>query len=280
MRGAPGAGHYRGRTVSSSLPTPASVRARPAAGEGAPTFEGTFDAVRDVQGWMTKDQARRLWTRARELAPGSRIVEIGSFRGRSMIVLATAAPPETEVVAIDPHGGNDRGPQEIEGWEAEAEQDYHVFHKNLADAGVDHRVRHLREWSDRALDLVEGDVDLLYIDGAHRWRPARDDIRHWGDRVAPGGVMLIHDSFSSIGVTGALVTELFFSDRWRYEGRSTSMTQYRHVPLRGRARARNAVRQLLELPALPRNVLIKALLIARLGKLSRLLGHDAREWPH
>ena len=45
--------------------------------------------------------------------PG-RIVEIGSFRGRSMIVLASAAAPGVELVAIDPHGGSDRGPQEIE----------------------------------------------------------------------------------------------------------------------------------------------------------------------
>ena len=44
--------------------------------------------------------------------PG-RIVEIGSFRGRSTIVLRRAAAPGVELVAIDPHGGGDRGPQEI-----------------------------------------------------------------------------------------------------------------------------------------------------------------------
>ena len=41
-------------------------------------------------------------------------------------------------------------------------------------------------------------IDVLYIDGAHRYGPARADIRDWGARVTDGGTMLIHDSFSSI----------------------------------------------------------------------------------
>ena len=48
---------------------------------------------------------------SRTLANGT-IVEIGSFQGRSTIVLASAAPSGVEIIAIDPHAGNDRGPQE------------------------------------------------------------------------------------------------------------------------------------------------------------------------
>ncbi|MEJ7584538.1 MAG: class I SAM-dependent methyltransferase, partial [Acidimicrobiales bacterium] len=80
-----------------------------------------------VEGWMTEGQARRLWDRA-QLVPGTgRIVEIGSFRGRSTIVLARSARPGVEVVAIDPHAGNDRGPQEIDGYVDEATQDHAAF---------------------------------------------------------------------------------------------------------------------------------------------------------
>ena len=76
----------------------------------AATFPAAWDSVSDVEGWMTEDQARRLWDRASELGEGARIVEIGSFRGRSMIMLASSAPAGTEIVAIDPHIGTDRGP--------------------------------------------------------------------------------------------------------------------------------------------------------------------------
>ena len=61
------------------------------------------------------------------------------------------------------------------------------------------RVRHLRLPSDAALHQLEGDIDLLYVDGAHRYRPARADIEQWGARVVPGGD-LMHDSFNAIGV--------------------------------------------------------------------------------
>ena len=50
---------------------------------------------------MTDAQAQRLWDRACSVREGGRIVEIGSFRGRSTIVLASAASSDAEVVAID-----------------------------------------------------------------------------------------------------------------------------------------------------------------------------------
>src|SRR5215216_4634211 len=77
------------------------------------SFGETLDVLREVEGWLTDTQARRLWERACALPSPGQIVEIGSFRGRSTIVLARAAPEGVEVVAIDPHGGGDRGPQEI-----------------------------------------------------------------------------------------------------------------------------------------------------------------------
>lgn len=246
----------------------------------SPTFEETFDSVSDVEGWMTRDQARKLWDRASTLASGERIVEIGSFRGRSAIMLATAAPTGVEVVCIDPHIGTDRGPQEIVTTNELGQSDNEVFNANLTRAGVRDRVRHVRKLSSEALADVDGPIELLYIDGAHRYGPARDDIVAWGDRVAPGGTLLIHDSFSSIGVTLALLTSVTFGHRWTYVGRAQSMAEYRRVAPRGAERRRSIARQLSQLPWFARNVLIKVLMVAHLGKVTRLLGHDAETWPY
>ncbi|HEU5148948.1 MAG TPA: class I SAM-dependent methyltransferase [Iamia sp.] len=243
-------------------------------------FSTTLADVADVEGWMTDGQARLLWDSARRVAPGGRIVEIGSFRGRSMVVLARAAAPTVELVAIDPHAGNDRGPQEIEGFVDEAAEDHDVFNANLEKAGVRDRVRHVRAFSDAAHGDVDDPIDLLYIDGAHRFAPARQDIREWGARVADGGTMLIHDSFSSIGVTLAIISELFAGRRWRYVGRSESMTEYRRERLRPKARVANAVHQSLELPWFARNVLIKVLITVGLGQVTRVFGHDPKVWPY
>ena len=118
---------------------------------------------------------------------------------------------------------------------------------------------------------MEGPADVLYVDGAHRYRPARDDIARWGPRVRPGGTMLVHDAFSSIGVTLALGRTLFLGSDFAYTGRTGSLAEYRRTELRGTRRARNLLRQLRELPWFARNVLVKIALVTRLRR---------GDWPY
>jgi predicted O-methyltransferase YrrM len=238
----------------------------------------TLAAVEGVDGWLSADQVARLHAAAATTSAGEQIVEIGSFRGRSTIVLAGAAPEGVDVVAIDPHAGNDRGPEEIDGFEAEAAGDHGMFNANLAAAGVADRVHHVRHFSDAAHGSVDGPISVLFIDGAHRYAPARQDIREWGRRVAPGGTLLIHDSFSSIGVTSAIVRELMFGSRFRYIGRSRSLAEYR-ADLDG-GRAVNVARQLAQLPWFAKNVMLKVLLKARLGMVLKRLTGNEPEWPY
>jgi hypothetical protein len=242
---------------------------------------GVMSLVEHVEGWMTPGQAATLFDASQRCPEGGTIVEIGSFRGRSTIVLAQGATAGVDVVAIDPHAGNDRGPQEIDGFAEEAADDHAVFCANLAAAGVAERVRHLRMFSDAALGEVDGPVDVLYIDGAHRYAPALADIEAWGDRVADGGTMLIHDSFSSIGVTLAILRRLLIGPRFRYVGRSRSMTIYRADLPRGvRPRVRNAARQVAQLPWFVRNIGLKVLLSLGMGKVLGRLGRAVPEWPY
>jgi predicted O-methyltransferase YrrM len=228
-------------------------------GRGA-GFEAAWAVARDVEGWLTEAQARRLFAAAAAVAPGGRVVEIGSFRGRSAIVLASAG---ADVVCVDPHAGSDRGPREIAADAGRGDADLEAFRANLARAGVAARVRHVRAFSDAALGEVPGPVDVLFIDGAHRIVPARADIRRWGDCVRPGGRMLVHDAWSSIGVTLALLTTTVPGRRWRYVGRERSLAEFVREDVRG---AGNAARQLRELPWFARNVVLKALIAARLRR--------------
>jgi methyltransferase family protein len=227
-----------------------------------------------IEGWLTAAQAARLRSAALAARPPGAVVEIGSFRGKSTVVLAAAAG---SVVAIDPHAGSDRGPQEIKPSAPRGEADYEAFHANLRAAGVADRVRHVRKFSADAHGDVDGPLSLLYVDGAHRFGPARADLAGWGGRVAPGGTMLVHDAFSSIGVTLALLAVCRSGD-WHYLGRTGSLAEYR----RARSRpARELAAQLRELPWFARNVAIKVLVVAGRRSWAERLGlaPDA-PWPY
>lgn len=240
------------------------------------TGYGTIAAdVETLDGWMSPDQGRRLWDAATRCPAGGRIVEIGSFRGKSTVVLALGAPADAEVVAIDPHAGNDRGPQEIEGFDREAATDHDVFVENLRRFGVADRVRHVREFSERAHPQVTDPIDVLYVDGAHRYAPARADLRDWGARVADGGTLLVHDAFSSIGVTLAILRELTVTGRFRYVARSRSLAEFVADP--AVSRTRSAMRIGAQLPWFVRNVALK---VALTVGLARLLGDRAPDWPY
>ena len=215
----------------------------------------------DVEGWLTEAQAARLDRCARAVPAGGRIVEIGSFRGRSTIVLARAAPEGAEVVAVDPHLGSDRGPQEIAAQPELGEQDTQTFRANLDRHGVLERVTHVRMLSSEA--PLPDAIDLLYVDGAHRFGPARGDLVRWGARVRDGGTMLVHDSFSSIGVTLALLTAITPARRWRYAGRSGSLAEY---VADGRGGPASALAQVAQLPWFAYNVALKALTVLRIRR--------------
>ena len=119
---------------------------------------------------------------------------------------------------------------------------------------------------------------MLFIDGAHRYGPARADLAQWGARVRRGGTMLVHDAFSSIGVTLAITRLLVFGGDFRYVRRTRSLAEYRREQLGARARIANAARQLAELPWFVRNLAIKIALTARLRFLAKALGSE--EWPY
>jgi hypothetical protein len=239
-----------------------------------------FGRLQGVEGWLTDAQALRLAERARALRPPASIIEIGSYRGRSTITLASSAPEGVTVVAIDPHAGDDRGPRQIHGTVAQGEADHRAFMDNLERAGVAQRVEHVRLPSQAALATRTTPADLVYVDGAHDYRAAREDLSGWGGRLEAGGTLLVHDAWSSVGVTLALLRTLVFGSRFRYAGRTGSLAEYEHVEVRGRVRAASALRQLAELPWFARNLLVKAAIVAHLRPVARLLGHRTGPWPY
>jgi hypothetical protein len=75
--------------------------------------------------------------------------------------------------------------------------------------------------------------------------------------------MLVHDAFSSVGVTLALFACVVPSSRWRYLGREGSLASYVREPSSG-------AREVAELPWFAANLVRKALIFC---------GVRDRPWP-
>ncbi|MEO7351842.1 MAG: class I SAM-dependent methyltransferase, partial [Marmoricola sp.] len=200
---------------------------------------------------------RTLYDEARALPAGSTVVEIGSHQGRSTVVLASARD-DVEVVAIDPFVGGKFG----------GELTRRHFERHLLEHGVADRVRLLAERSEQARASWTTQIGLLYVDGKHDCRSTSQDLR-WVTFLPAGGRVLVHDSFSSIGVTLALLLRVLPGRELRYLGRVGSLATFE----RARPHFSDRLRILAELPWWTRNVGIKVLLRLHLRRLAHAAGH-------
>lgn len=230
-------------------------------------FEDAWAASQGIKGWMTYGQAEMLWQAASRLAPGSTIVEIGSHCGRSTVVLGMAAQNVgAHVIAIDPF---------VEGRLFGGLSTRQVFEQNISATGLDDVVMLRQEYSTQLRHTWEESIDLLYIDGKHDYWTVTDDFR-WGDHVVPGGTILVHDCFSSVGVTLSVLAHVLPGDALRYDSRSTSMAKF----VKAAPTAEDRKRIVAQLPWWVRNVGIKVLLRARLNRVAERLGHQGPHDPY
>ncbi|GAB3258734.1 class I SAM-dependent methyltransferase [Alteromonas gracilis] len=221
-----------------------------------PDFDAAWEQIAPVGGWLTRDQARVLFETVRDLPTGATVVEIGSHQGRSTLTLALARP-DVRIVAIDPF---------VEGRKFGGVATRAVFEETVA--GVRDRVRLLPTTSRRAYAAWDGPVDLVFVDGKHDALSTALDLR-WARHLPPSGTVLVHDAFSSIGVTLALLGLLLPGRRLRYRGRTGSLARLQA----GRPRPADRVAVVAELPWWLRNVGIKILLRLRLRGLAARFGH-------
>jgi hypothetical protein len=236
-----------------------------------PSTDGRFSEIwvvaDPIPGWLTKEQAELLFEQAESLPAGAVAVEIGSHQGRSTVVLAQALRARGgRVVALDPF---------VEGRLFGGSKTRTEFERHVAMAGVEDAVELVCEYSTKARTSWTRSFDLLYIDGKHDYWTLSDDLM-WRVHLPAGGPVLVHDCFSSVGVTLGILRHVLFAGDLRYERRTGSLALFRV----GRPSGRDRLRILGELPWWVRNLVLKFLLRLRLRPVARLLGHDSPYDPY
>ncbi|WP_042379713.1 class I SAM-dependent methyltransferase [Streptacidiphilus melanogenes] len=162
-------------------------------------------AFEAATGFMPVDEGLALYAAAAEAAArtGLPVLEIGTYCGRSTILLAEAARlAGTVAITVDHHRGSE---EQQPGWE------YHDtslvdpevglmdtlprFRRTLHAAGLEPHVVALVGRSPQLASLWGTQVGLVFVDGGHTDEHATGDYEGWVPHLAPEGLLVVHDVF-------------------------------------------------------------------------------------
>ncbi|GFG75816.1 class I SAM-dependent methyltransferase [Mycobacterium botniense] len=162
-----------------------------------------FELADRVPGFMPADEGRALHDAALRYFDHGIGVEIGTYCGKSAVLLGAAAVSRDSVLyTVDHHHGSE---EHQPGWE------YHDaslvdpatgrfdtlprFRRTLDDAGLDDNVVAVVGKSAVVARAWRTPLQLLFIDGGHTEAAARQDFDSWAPWVTVGGALIIHDVF-------------------------------------------------------------------------------------
>ncbi len=166
--------------------------------------------MKRIEGWLEEDEADLLIAAVQSACrlghEGGSIVEIGSYCGRSTVVLARTARFFAEgvmVYAIDPHDGKvgavDQGLQS-------GRPTLQRFQRNITNAGVAGIVELIQK---RSWEVHwSRPISFLFIDGLHDYVSVARDFRHFASWVVEGGYVAFHDYADYYPGVKAFVNEL------------------------------------------------------------------------
>jgi predicted O-methyltransferase YrrM len=153
-----------------------------------------------IPGFTSPIELSFLYHAVLALPGNGRVVEIGSYLGRSTVVLghAVAEAGRAPVVAVDPHTGD----LTIDGSRQDTRD---RFLQNMTAAGVDRHVRLIHATSVDAADEWSGEpVELLFVDGLHTRDAVVADVESWSPFLAHRGCVVFDDYLVYQDVRAAL----------------------------------------------------------------------------
>jgi predicted O-methyltransferase YrrM len=151
------------------------------------------------------------------------IVEIGSWKGKSTVALARGSAKKTDekIYAIDPHS--------ILPEERYFEDTTSEFLANVDRAGVKDQVIPMVMTSEEAAKGWNQPIRLLWIDGDHRYEPAKLDFTLWEPFLVEGGILALHDTIRKQGPKRVLWEHVFHSSRFQEIAIVDNITAVRKV---------------------------------------------------
>ena len=167
--------------------------------------------MRAAPGFLTEREARFLALVAACAPSQGTILEIGSFKGKSTVGLASIAKRYGlgPVVSVDPHCA----PAVTDFGHGSEQSSWEDFRGSLHAAGVERSVEAHRAYSRDLARAWTRPIRFLWIDGDHTYRGAKQDLDLFRGHLVPGAIVALHDVLHTFeGPVRVFVEELLASD--------------------------------------------------------------------
>lgn len=144
-----------------------------------------------VEGFLTQREMRFLALLAACPTTSGIILEIGSFKGKSTIILAKAAALSSEhtVVAVDPLVLFESTGRSLPTTRSFAQE----FYTNIRWAGIERQVEFHQAPAGALARTWTRPIRLLWIDGDHTYAGAKADFDHFASFLSDGAIVALHD---------------------------------------------------------------------------------------
>lgn len=180
-------------------------------------FESAMDAAwqtaRNVPGYIGEKESRALGLLAVGSPGAGMVVEIGSFKGKSTVMLASLARQYGfgPIVSIDPHNA----PSETDPDLGADESSFASLQVNLREAGIAEFVEVHRAASAEVARTWNRPIRLLWIDGDHTLAGAKADFDLFSPFLTEGAIVAFHDTLVEFeGPISVFVESVLRSDRF------------------------------------------------------------------
>lgn len=156
-------------------------------------MEHIFHLPNFGENWFTFP---RLYSRfVKELGNGSKIVEVGAWKGKSVAYLGVEvinSGKDIKVDAVDTWLGSPESPDHLADVYVKTNTLYTLFLANIAP--ISQVINPIRKPSiEAAKDYADGSLDVVFIDACHTYECVREDILAWLPKVKIGGYLAGHD---------------------------------------------------------------------------------------
>lgn len=163
-----------------------------------------------IQGWFYYPEFYQHV--ANNMQDGARLVEIGTWRGRSTCCLASylkKTGKNARIYAVDTFDGSDE-PIHRTLIDSMPVGLYDDFRLNLKSCNVDDIVVPIKSTSiDASKRFEDGSIDFIMIDGSHDYDSVKADIEHWLPKLKSNGLMAGDDHSDSWPGVKKAVREIF-----------------------------------------------------------------------